>query len=244
MECLELPFARLAPAELLALDEVALDFTERTGCELFWTWEAATPWVVVGLGQSVSREVNLDACKAENIPVFRRCSGGGTVIQGPGCLNYAVTLRIDHDPELASITGSNRWVMNRQREALEPVVDRPITVGGHTDLALEAAAGQRKFSGNAQRRRRTSLLFHGTILNSFDLALLEHFLPHPSAEPEYRAGRRHADFVTNLAVEPAAIEGALRAAWGALSPTDAIPVPAVADLAATRYARPDWIFRR
>ncbi len=244
MECLELPFACLTPAELLALDEVALDFTERTGRELFWTWEAATPWVVVGLGQSVSREVNLDACKAENIPVFRRCSGGGTVIQGPGCLNYAVTLRVDRDPELASITGTNRWIMNRQREALEPVVDRPIKVSGHTDLALEAAAGQRKFSGNAQRRRRTSLLFHGTILNSFDLSLLERFLPHPSAEPEYRAGRRHSEFVTNLAVEPAAIEVALRAAWGALSPTDAIPVPAVADLAAARYARPDWIFRR
>jgi lipoate-protein ligase A len=244
MDCLTLPFSRFSPAELLAVDEVALEATEQTGQELFWTWEAATPWAVVGLGQSVSREVNLAACTAANIPVFRRCSGGGAVVQGPGCLNYAVTLRWERDPELASITGTNRWIMNRQRAALQSLVALPVAVCGHTDLALGPENHRLKFSGNAQRRRRTALLFHGTLLNTFDLALLARCLQHPSAEPEYRAGRPHSDFITNLNLAPADLRQALTKAWEVTGSANSISEGAVADLAATRFARADWIFRR
>lgn len=244
MEHLELPSARWSPAELLATDEVALDFTEQTGRELFWTWESPSSWVVVGLGQSVAREVNLTACGAAGIPVFRRCSGGGTVVQGPGCLNYAVTLRIDSSPELAGITGTNRWVMNRQRQALQQLVAHPIEVCGHTDLAIRHSGRLLKFSGNAQRRRRTALLFHGTILHSFELALLGRCLLHPTAEPDYRGGRSHADFVTNLGLPPAELVSALRRAWAVSAVRVSLPDKAVTDLAETRFARDEWTFRR
>lgn len=244
MEHLDLPFARWSPAELLAADEVALDFTEQTGRELFWTWESPSPWAVVGLGQSVAREVNLAACGTAGIPVFRRCSGGGAVIQGPGCLNYAVTLLIDHNPELAGITGTNRWVMNRQREALQPLVGQPIEVCGHTDLAVRQSGRLLKFSGNAQRRRRTALLFHGTILHAFDLSLLGRCLLHPTAEPEYRDGRPHGDFVTKLGLPRGELVTALRRAWAVSEVSVALAPHAVTDLAETRFARHEWVFRR
>jgi lipoate-protein ligase A len=101
-----------------------------------------------------------------------------------------------------------------------------------------------KFSGNAQRRRRTALLFHGTLLNTFDLALLARCLQHPSAEPEYRAGRPHSDFITKLNLAPADLRQALTKAWEVTGSANSISEGAVADLAATRFARADWIFRR
>src|SRR5215831_6230774 len=86
MELFDFTFA--TPAENLACDEALLDACERNGSgEVLRFWEPHGYFVVVGYGNSIATEVNLAACEAERIPVLRRCSGGGTVLQGPGCLN-------------------------------------------------------------------------------------------------------------------------------------------------------------
>src|ERR1041384_3554800 len=83
------------PAENLACDEALLDACEGGAAdEVLRFWESSTPFVVVGYGNKVAREVNVAACEARGIPILRRCSGGGTVVQGPGCLSYALVLRI------------------------------------------------------------------------------------------------------------------------------------------------------
>jgi lipoate-protein ligase A len=232
------------PARCLALDEVALDFTEDTGREFFWTWESPRPWVVVGLGQSVAQEVELESCQRAGCEVFRRCSGGGAVVQGPGCLNYAVTLVMDRASELASVTTTNLWVMSRLRTALQRAVDGDIAIHGHTDLAWWVDGGWRKFSGNAQRRRRRALLFHGTLLHSFDLSLLGRCLRHPSAEPAYRGGRSHLGFVTNLAVPAAELRESVRAAWPVERPAEDFPAERVGAVAAARYRLREWNYRK
>ncbi len=232
------------PARMLALDEVALDHTESTGQEHFWTWESARPWVVVGLGQAVSREVELDFCNRSGIGVFRRCSGGGAVVQGPGCLNYAVTLRMDRDPLLASVTGTNQWLMGRLRDALQPILPAPVAVRGHTDLAIHLDGVWLKFSGNAQRRRSRSLLFHGTLLHAFDLDLIARCLCHPSAEPDYRQGRQHDRFVTNLPADCSALRRALEGMWTFREGATAELNDEVRRLAEHRYRMREWNFRR
>src|SRR5207249_4506248 len=89
----------------------------------------------------------------------------------------------------------------------EPLSSRSeIVVRGHTDLAM---AG-RKFSGNAQRRRRRSLLFHGTFLLNFDLALVSRLLPMPSKQPDYRQRRAHDEFLINLDIAAHRVTDALR----------------------------------
>lgn len=232
------------PARCLALDEVALDFTEETGRELFWTWESPRPWVVVGLGQSVAQEVEVEFCERSGLDVFRRCSGGGAVVQGPGCLNYAITLVMDRTPELSSVTTTNLWVMSRLRAALQQAVDGEIAIHGHTDLAWQVGGCWRKFSGNAQRRRRRALLFHGTLLHAFDLSLIDRCLRHPSAEPIYRGGRSHAGFVTNLAVAAAELRDHVQAAWPVERIVDDFPSERVAAVAAARYRLREWNFRK
>src|SRR3989442_6260317 len=86
-------------AENLACDEALLDWCdERDGPEVLRFWEPRQHFVVVGYGNRVEREVNVAACHELSIPVLRRCSGGGTVLQGPGCLDYSLILPIDSDP--------------------------------------------------------------------------------------------------------------------------------------------------
>ena len=79
------------PAENLAADEALLDEREATAGEpVLRLWESPEHFVVVGYSNRVGTEVNEPACRARGIPILRRCSGGGTVLQGPGCLNYAL----------------------------------------------------------------------------------------------------------------------------------------------------------
>ncbi len=237
MRAFDLP-AGSTPETCLAWDEAALDAVGAGQCDpLLWFWESPFHWVVVGYGQSIAREVDVEACRAGQIPILRRCTGGGTVVQGPGCLNYAVALPLTLHPDLETITGANAWILSRIRNALQPLLSAPVQIQGHTDLVL----GDRKFSGNAQRRRQAALIFHGTFLLHFDLARIAQLLRFPSAQPAYRQHRSHLDFITNLHLDPDIIRAALRDIWAA----EPGPLPdeagfRVPELVASRYGRPEW----
>jgi lipoate-protein ligase A len=234
------------PAENLACDEALADCCNESGdCEVLRFWEPQGYFAVVGYANRVATEVNLSACEANHIPVLRRCSGGGAVLQGPGCLNYTLVLKITEDGPLHSITSANRFIMEQNRAALgnllssQSEIQNPkseISVCGHTDLAV----GGLKFSGNAQRRKRRCLLFHGTFLLRFDIALVEKLLPMPSRQPDYRRGRAHPEFLTNLDVPADSVKRALRDAWRAAEPLECLPRETIALLARDKYATPEW----
>jgi lipoate-protein ligase A len=231
------------PAANLAVEELLLDACERDGTGVLRFWESPVPFVVVGYANRVAAEVNLPACAARGVPVLRRCSGGGTVVQGPGCLNYALILPAPEDGPLGTVTGTNCFVMDRNRAALEQLLKQPVSVQGHTDLTVQTADGLLKFSGNAQRRRRNALLFHGTFLCGFDLTLISELLRLPSAQPDYRAGRDHAAFITNLPCPAAAVKRALGGAWNAGEPGKPPATADIEHLVATRYATDAWNLR-
>src|SRR5260370_27714597 len=108
-----------SPEENLACDEALLDLCEeRVAGELLRFWEPAHHFVVVGYGNKVSTEVGLAFCRSNGIPVVRRCTGGGTVLQGPGCLNYSLILRIGETGPLHSISATNEFILRPPPAAL------------------------------------------------------------------------------------------------------------------------------
>lgn len=240
-----LDFPPLAPPEILATEEALLDAAEAGIIgETLSFWETDRHFVVLGYGNKVSTEVDQAACARLNIPIFRRCSGGGTVLQGPGVLNYSLVLRAGEDTPLSTINGANQFIMKRNADALTALLGKKVAVQGHTDLALDGL----KFSGNAQRRKRTHLLFHGAILLNLDLALLNTVLPMPSLQPDYRLGRAHTDFLTQLNIPSAAIQKALRETWGGTKQAKLAALPedwqaSVGKLVTEKYSRADWNLR-
>ena len=228
-----------SPAENLACDEALLDAAESgEGGEVLRFWESPQPFVVVGYANKVAAEVNVAACQSRKIPILRRCSGGGTVVQGPGCLNYALVLRIDPAGLTRSISTANQFIMERNCTALESAIGNrqsAIQIQGYTDLTLAGL----KFSGNSQRRRRQFLLFHGTFLLRFDLPLVNQLLLMPSLQPAYRESRPHDEFLTNLNCPAKAVKSALCQAWNATG--DAIPTPPTNLRALVeKYSSSDW----
>ncbi|MBI3417191.1 MAG: lipoate--protein ligase family protein [Verrucomicrobia bacterium] len=241
MKYLDLTLSR--PAENLACDEALLDACEERGAdEILRVWEPRDYFVVLGYANRAQTEANLELCRTQNVSVLRRCTGGGAVLQGLGCLNYSLTLKIpDTD---GSITATNYAIMKRQRAASQsalanatsPFDQLEVNVAGITDLAL----GFLKFSGNAQRRRKKFLLFHGSFLLNFDLGLIDRLLPMPSKQPDYRKQRRHSEFLVNLGVPPSAVKAALRAEWGASEERAEPPLAAIRSLVRKKYATEEW----
>ena len=227
----------LTPQENLACDEALLDLCEDGfGHEILRFWEPRKPFVVLGYSNKMRREINEVSCRRRQIPVLRRASGGGTVLQGPGCLNFTLILKIAGHPALKSITRTNAFVLERHEAALRPLLGPDVRARGTSDLTL----GDLKFSGNAQRRKRHFVLFHGTFLLDFNLKLMEDILLHPPAEPDYRKKRAHGNFVTNVKTSAKAIKVALKKTWNANGKLEDIPKDKIEALVREKYSKDEW----
>lgn len=233
LRLLDLSYA--SPAENLACDEALLEELEAGhGEPTLRFWESPVPFVVVGYSNAIGTEVNRFECDQRGIPILRRSSGGGTVVQGPGCLNYNLTLPIADNT--AGITETNCFVMRRNRDAMRDLLARNVEIEGHTDLAIDGV----KFSGNAQRRKSRALMFHGCFLLHFELQLIEALLAHPSKEPSYRSRRSHGEFLLNLGVTIETVKGAIASAWCANESRVAPNAARINALVTDRFANPSW----
>jgi len=228
------------PAENLALDEALLLAAEEVDAgELLRLWELPTRAVIVGSGGSVEIDVNIAACEAASIPILRRASGGGTVLLGPGCLCFSLVIACNRQAGLNEIPASNRYVLGRILRALRAIVPDAV-VEGTSDLAVNG----RKFSGNAQQRKRRHFLHHGTLLCGCDLGLVPKYLNAPERQPEYRRDRSHTEFVMNLPATVAEVKRLLVEEWQPDGAYDPVPDDVVQRLVEEKYSREEWNRRR
>jgi len=199
---------RQLDAELALLEAVE---TRPSGV-LSHVWQADRPVVVVGRHGRIAADVFEEACRADDVAIVRRGSGGGTVVLNEGCVNYAVVLSLASRPELIDVAASFRFILETIARALE--IDR-LSIAG-TDLLLNG----RKVSGNAQRRGRRAFMQHGTLLYQFDPAIATRYLKEPARQPAHRDGRRHTEFLGNLPLTADVIQSRLTRAWQQLSQSD------------------------
>jgi lipoate-protein ligase A len=238
MHFLDLTLANLA--ENLALDEaLLLDAEDGRGGEVLRLWEWPQPAVVLGSGCRMSDDVDRPACLADGVPITRRASGGGTVLLAAGCLCYSLVLSYERDPALSEIRSSYVSILGRIRTALAENLSG-VVCAGTSDLALSGL----KFSGNSQQRKRHFLLHHGTLLYDFDIGQVDRYLRLPARQPDYRRGRDHVAFLTNIPISAAELRRCLRAAWEAWANGISWPADLVRRLTAEKYSQPEWIERR
>ena len=197
-------------AENLAFDEALARSAWETGQHLLRFWWGGPPAVVLGFSERPEQVVDTAACSRLGVDVLKRCTGGGTVLQTSGVLNYSLVM-----------PSSDRYNVRagfRQGTDLVCAILAAFGVDGVPQGTSDVAVGDRKISGNAQARRWKALLVHGTLLADLDFSLSEEVLRHPLREPAYRRGRGHRDFMVTLralgihadrnAIEQVAIETA------------------------------------
>lgn len=156
-----------------------------------------SPAVIVGYSQSVEAEVNLDVCRKEGIEVVRRFSGGGTVYQDPGTLNYSITIEADN----SLVNGQD--ILQSQETLCSGIIAalRAFDIHPVFESPSNILLNNKKVSGNAQARRKNVVLHHGTILVNADLGLLVKALDVPNLVITVKGVSSKKSLVTNLSDE-------------------------------------------
>lgn len=202
----------VSPEENLLFDDILLHRADQgESGEVLRFWESPTVCVVMGRTGHPEKELLRGAMDSDGVRVFRRSSGGGTVVQGPGCLNYALVLDKQSDARLQDIRKSYEVILEHVIRVLSScgvrAEFRPVS-----DLVVPGK--EMKFSGNAQKRGKRFILHHGTLLYDFPVALISRYLRMPESAPEYRQGRAHQEFVINIPVPRERIKNAFVKHYG------------------------------
>jgi lipoate-protein ligase A len=143
--------------------------------------------VVMGASNQPDKEVNVDRCAKDGVPVMRRYGGGGTVVLYPGCVVVSVGTWVAQYYQ-------NDFYFRLLNAWLTEMLALPLEQRGISDLAF----AEKKVAGTSLFRSRNYLLFQASVLVKVDSTLISSYLQHPTREPEYRAKRSHGDFLTDL----------------------------------------------
>lgn len=185
-------------------------------------------FVSVGYFDDTEAAVDLDACRAKQLPVVRREIGGGPVLLGPGQVFYHVVLPRSHRALPALLDDVYRHlsvpVIETYRRLGVEVAFRPVN-----DLVT---ADGRKITGQGAADIGDRFCFVGAVLRHFDSALMASVLRVPDEKLRYQLRRTLDDNMSSVVRatghEPptSTVVGALADAFagvlGRLRPT---PVP-------------------
>ncbi len=204
-----LPFSRLPASEQAAWSEALRAGAAQTRVPALRWREAEAEALSLGRNQPLS-DLNLDACHAAGVHVYRRATGGTAVLGGPDLLGLDVALPASHRLALANVAESYRWLgealaaglreLGIAAEAVNPEAarvqgrsldaDDPVRRACFATLSpYEITVAERKLIGLAQLRRSGAALLQAGILLRWNAERTASLLAIP---PELHARSLHA----------------------------------------------------
>ena len=153
----------------MALDEILMNYVKHDIPILrLYRWQPAA--VSIGYFQSMDEEVDVKKCKQIGIDVVRRITGGGAVLHESE-LTYSFITKI-----------YPKNIMDSYNLICEPVVMCINKLGFNAKFAPlnDILVNNKKVSGNAQTRKKNTLLQHGTILLDVNVEKMFSVLKVPS----------------------------------------------------------------
>jgi lipoate-protein ligase A len=156
----------------------------------FKVWIPQAYGVVLGNSQKVEKECNIAALQADNIPLYKRRGGGGTVLLSPKGFCYGIRFeKIKHKQIHDYFYEGNQVLTEVLKEYNIEACSKGIS-----DVAVLG----KKVLGCSLYMPKNSVLYLASVLVENDLEAIEKYLVHPSREPDYRQGRVHSEFLTNI----------------------------------------------
>jgi lipoate-protein ligase A len=179
------------PPESAAIDEAILEaHSEDLVGNTLHFYRRSQPTVSLGYFQKVQEAVNLEECDRRGVALVRRKSGGSSIYTDPGQLIYGFVVGE------SDIPGEHAEAFRVVCSALARAISSFGVVAAYRPMNDVEVSG-RKVSGNAQLRRKGSVLIHGTVLVDTDLGTMDAVL-RPRAVEEGNA-HKPSDRVTTLA---------------------------------------------
>jgi lipoate-protein ligase A len=163
----------------------------KSDCQQHLAWIPDRTIIVIGNGSDPDTELHLDRLKTDEIPVYRRNSGGCAVLLTPDM--FVCSFALYGEGMRDSVGYFSRF------NAI--VIDALSTLGvdglahrGTSDIAVD----DRKIAGTALYRNKDVVFYHAIINVAGNVDLMGRYLKPPPRMPDYRRGRTHNNFVTSL----------------------------------------------
>ncbi len=134
-----------------------------------------SPLVCVGFHQSVDLEIDIDFCKTNRIPFYRRACGGGAVLLNSDQIFYQVVAHLD-------TPGIARKVDRFYEQLLAPVVKtyQDLGVNAKYRPVNDIVVGDRKISGNGAATFESAMVLVGNFILDFPRKLMARILKVPN----------------------------------------------------------------
>ncbi len=237
------------PPESAAIDEAILEaHSEGRVLNTLHFYRRSQPTISLGYFQKVQEAVNLEECDRRGVALVRRKSGGSSIYTDPGQLIYGLVVSESELP------GEHSEAFRVVCSALARAVSSFGLVAQYRPMNDVEIDGL-KISGNAQLRRKGSVLVHGTVLLETNLETMDAVL-RPRAVEE-GTPKKPSERVTTLGasmtgVPPSMLEVKTAVAsefsrefdveflGSSLSEREKM---LVSELVRERYGNSDWTFR-
>ncbi len=134
----------------------------------------ASPYVSIGYHQELDQEIDLEFCRAEKIPIFRREVGGGAVYLDGNQLFFQLVIKKDNP-----LAPANHLAF--YRKFLQPAIDayRRIGLAAHFQPVNDIVVGKRKISGTGAGEIGQCVVFVGNLILDFDYRTMSRVLKVP-----------------------------------------------------------------
>jgi lipoate-protein ligase A len=134
----------------------------------------ASPYVCIGYHQDVEKEVDVEFCRENDIPIFRREVGGGGVYLDDNQLFYQLIVRKDNP--LAPFDKTAFY-----RNFLEPPIEtyREIGIAAEYKPVNDIITEKRKISGNGAAEIGDFLVLVGNLILDFNYEMMTRVLRVP-----------------------------------------------------------------
>jgi len=154
-------------------------------------WRPDHTAIVMGVSNNPLGSIIIAAVKNDDIPVYKRPSGGETVILTPNTLVISAVLA---PVRLQDVRKRFRAFNDQILAAVTAIGIRNVAHRGISDLAI----GEQKILGSAVYHSRDRLFYHSVLNVGETTQTIARYIKHPGREPDYRQGRRHSEFITSL----------------------------------------------
>jgi len=154
-------------------------------------WQPHETCLVLGAGNTPEKSLFTRRVLQDGIPVYKRPSGGESVILTPKTLVISVRLKEQNHtgPHPCFDRINHRIIASLESEGVQQ-----LRTAGISDIAI----GEKKILGSSIYRKRSLLFYHAVLNVAESTDLIGKYLKHPRREPDYRKNRDHAAFITSL----------------------------------------------